>query len=159
MAKSVEQRKPIDNREEWRIGLLEKEIESETNSNHQNNVRHPLQQDIRKSNNRKTMTVSELEDKIRKYQMRKTDSQYTAKALEPFLNSMNMAGILFNNDQEEGGEENQWRHLIEGISLDEDIQLNNFGENDQGGGWESEGVRVALFFGLVSSYIIVVERI
>ena len=75
------------------------------------------------------------------------------------MNSMNMARILFNNDQEEGGEENQWRHLIEGISLDEDIQLNNFGENDQGGGWESEGVRVALFFGLVSSYIILVERI
>ena len=82
---------------------MEKEIESETNSNHQNNVRHPLQQDIRNSNNRKTMTVSELEDEIRKYQMRKTHSQYTAKALESFLNSMNMAGILFNNDQEEDG--------------------------------------------------------
>ena len=46
---------------------MEKEIESETNSNHQNNVRHPLQQDIRNSNNRKTMTVSELEEEIRKY--------------------------------------------------------------------------------------------
>jgi len=120
-----------------RIDLLEKEIESKTNASQQKSVRHPLPQqdatDIRNSNNRKAMTVSDLEEEIRKYRMRqKIHSQYTAKALESFLNSMDMAkkkdtaGILFKNDQAKGeGSEEKRQHLIEGISLDVDIQLNN----------------------------------
>jgi len=110
-----------------RIDLLEKEIESKTNASQQKSVRHPLPQqdatDIRNSNNRKAMTVSDLEEEIRKYRMRqKIHSQYTAKALESFLNSMDMAkkkdtaGILFKNDQAKGeGSEEKRQHLIEGI--------------------------------------------
>ena len=94
--------------------------------------------DTGNNNGNKTTAVSELEEEIQKYQLRqKIQSQYTASALESFLNSMGITkkndtgGILFkdkNNDALNGGgekEKQQRQHLIKGISSDVDIQLNN----------------------------------
>ena len=88
---------------------------------------------------------SETEKEIQKYQLRlKIHSQYTATALESFLNCMVMAkkhdtnGVLLSSSSDkketDGNEEINWedndgederQRLIEEIALDVDIQLNN----------------------------------
>jgi len=87
-----------------------------------------------------TMPLSQGKGEIRKYQLRqKIHAQYTAKALNSFHRTLNMVtqkngtqvAALFKNDEESGKVpqqrrwKSQWQHLIEGVSLDMDIQLSN----------------------------------